>query len=61
MRNEKGQPVCCVCHKHRVAHEHVICRVCNERGWHGTLTSEEQQRKTQELQYRYRQDHSEKA
>jgi hypothetical protein len=52
MKNDKGQPVCCVCHRYRVAHEHVVCRSCNEREWHGMLSDEEKARLRQELQYR---------
>ena len=56
-KNAKGEPVCCVCHKYRVAHEHVICRSCNERSYYdNAFTPEERERYEEE--WRYRQERS---
>jgi hypothetical protein len=52
----KYQFKCVVCQERPVAHEHVICRVCNEREYYGRLKPEELERLMAELQYRQAQD-----
>jgi len=52
MTIKDGKPVCVVCEKRPVAHEHVVCRPCNERDYYGMLSEEEEGRLLKELQYR---------